>query len=147
MPNVQIESSQNMGNGSNPVCSPSGAYNDDGGIPGINPPNFAPTPGIINALQSFAVWFLSYSPGAACTFAPGGGSYAYVSPIATAQFCDEMSAPQAFPPGDSLLTVQLEDTGGKVGPTAQIIVRVSTWTPAPTETPTQTAATPSPTGT
>ena len=104
----------------------------NGGIPGIDPPNFASTPDIINALQSFAIWFTYQSPGSACTFAPGGGSYAYVNPIATAQFCDPMSAPQAFPPGDSLLTVQLTDAGGNVGPTAQIIVRVSTRTPTPT---------------
>lgn len=124
------------------MCSASGAYNGDGGIPFINPPNFASTPAIINALQSFAIWFQYYSPGAACTLKFGGDCCGYVSPIATAQFCDEMSAPQAFPPGDSLLTVQLEDTGGNVGPTAQIIVRVSTWTPAPTETPTQTVGAP-----
>jgi hypothetical protein len=145
MPNLQIESSQNMGNGNNPVCSPSGAYKLNGGIPGIDPPDFASTPAIINALQSFAIWFTYQSPGSACTFAPGGGSYAYVNPIATAQFCDAMSAPQAFPPGDSLLTVQLTDAGGNVGPTAQIIVRVSTKTPTPTWTPTQPAAAPSPT--
>jgi hypothetical protein len=40
--------------------------------------------------------------------------------------------------------VQLKDTGGNVGPTAQIIVRVATWTPLPTNTPTPT---PSPTPT
>jgi len=125
-----------MGNASNPVCSPSGTYKVSGGIPGVDPPNFAATPDIINTLQSFAIWFTYQSPGAACTLAPGGGSYAYVSPGATAQFCDPMNAPQAFPPGDSLLTVQLKDTGGNVGPTAQIIVRVATWTPGPTPTPT-----------
>jgi hypothetical protein len=142
MPNLQIESSQNMGNASNPVCSSSGTLNLNGGIPGIDPPDFSARPDIINTLQSFAIWFKYQSPGSACTFAPGGGSYAYVSvsPSATAQFCDAMNAAQAFPPGDSLLTVQLKDTGGNVGPTAQIIVRVATWTPPPTGTPTQPAA-------
>jgi hypothetical protein len=143
VPNLQIESTANMGNGNNPVCGPGGGFNVNGGIPGVNPPNFAPTPAIINALQSFAVWFTYIqSSGQACTFAPGGGGYAYVNSLATAQFCDPMSLPQAFPQGDSLLTVQATDAGGNVGPTAQIIVRVFTWTPTPTKTPTQPTATP-----
>jgi hypothetical protein len=143
IPNVQIESSRNMGNASNPVCSSSGAFHINGGIPGIDPPDFTPTTDIINTLQSFEFWFSYYSPGGACTFAQGGGTYAYVS-NGTAQLCDQMNSAQAFPPGDSLLTVQLKDTGGNVGPTAQIIVRVATWTPLPTNTPTPT---PSPTPT
>jgi hypothetical protein len=136
-----------MGNGNNPVCSPGGSYNVNGGIPGINPPDFTPTTDIINTLQSFAIWFTYQSPGYACTAAPGGGSWAYVNSAATAQFCDQMSAPQAFPVGDSLLTAQLMDMGGNVGPTAQIIVRVSTRTPTPSVTPTQPTATPTATPT
>jgi hypothetical protein len=136
-----------MGNGNNPVCGPDGSYNVNGGIPGINPPDFTPTSDIVNTLQSFAIWFTYQSPGYACTYAPGGGSYAYVNSSATAQFCDRMSAPQAFPPGDSLLTAQLMDMGGNVGPTAQIIVRVFTWTPTPSKTPTQPTATPTRTAT
>ena len=147
VPRLQIESTRNMGNGNNPVCSPDGSYNVSGGIPGINPPDFTPTSDIINTLQSFAIWFTYQSPGYACTFAPGGGSYAYVNSAATAQFCDRMSAPQAFPPGDSLLTAQLMDMGGNVGPTAQIIVRVPTRTPTPTVTPTRPTATPTATAT
>jgi hypothetical protein len=136
-----------MGSGINPVCSPSGAFNVYGGILGINPPDFTPTSAIINTLQSFAVWFTYIqSTLSACTSGPGGGYSDFVSPnlallgrtpqSATAQFCDGMSAPQAFPPGDSLLTAQLTDTAGNVGPTAQIIVRVATWTPVVTSTPT-----------
>jgi hypothetical protein len=146
MPNVQIESSQRMGNGSNPVCSSSGAFNVNGGIPGIDPPDFTPTSDIINTLQSFAIWFTYQSPGSACTLKPGGDCCSYVSPSTTAQFCDKMNSAQSFPPGDSLVTVQLRDTGGNVGPAAQIIVRVATWTPVPTSTSTFTA-TPSPTPT
>jgi len=142
VPNLQIESTRNMGNANNPVCSSGGGYNVNGGIAGIDPPNFAPEPAIITALRSFAVGFVyTKSTGDACTFVNGGGGYSFVSPIATAQFCDPMSLPQAFPPGDSLLTVQLTDAGGNVGPTAQIIVRVSTWTPTLTVTPTRPTAT------
>jgi hypothetical protein len=147
MPQLQIESTQDMGNGSNPVCSSNGSENVNGGIPGVNPPDFTPTSSIINTLQSFAVWFTYQSPGYACTFAPGGGSYSYVNSSATAQFCDEMNLPQAFSTGDSLLTAQLMDAGGNVGPTAQIIVRVFTWTPTPTVTPTRPTATPTVTAT
>jgi hypothetical protein len=147
IPLVQIEGTRNMGNGTNPVCSPNGSYNVNGGIPGIDPPDFTPTTDIINALQSFAIWFTYQSPSYACTYALGGGSYSYVKSSATAQFCDRMSAPQAFPIGDTLLTAQLMDVGGNVGPTAQIIVRVATRTPTPTVTPTQPTATPTRTAT
>ena len=147
VPRLQIESTRNMGNGNNPVCSPDGSYNGNGRIPGINPPDFTPTSDIVNTLQSFAIWFTYQSAGYACTAAPGGGSWAYVKSAATAQFCDQMSAPQAFPVGDSLLTAQLMDAGGNVGPTAQIIVRVSTRTPTPSVTPTRPTATPTATPT
>jgi hypothetical protein len=108
-----------------------------GGIPGINPPNFSPdanpTPGFIsNALNDFACRFQALSPGFACTYVDSSGGARTVNENATVQFCDTVANVAAFRPGDSIVTVQLRDTAGNIGPTAQIVVRVVT----PTRTPT-----------
>ncbi len=131
-PDLQLENTQNMGAGSTAVCDigPGG-----GGIPGINPADFGPSQFVSNALADFACRFEFHLPASPCTL-DGNGIEATIGPVApTAQFCDQVSATAAFPEGDSLLTVQLADVVGNIGPTAQIVVRVVTPTPFPTPTP------------
>lgn len=121
-----------MGDGSTDVCDvgPGG-----GGIPGIDPPDFGPSQFVSNALADFSCRFESHTSGSPCTL-DRNGIEATVSPLATTQFCDQVSFTAAFPQGDSLVTVQVVDIQGNVGPTAQAIVRVVTPTPAPTFTAT-----------
>ncbi len=138
-PDLQIESTTDLGNGSTAVCDTQPPLQGGGGIPGIPTPYFGPDPGptpfITNALNDFACRF-TYQGSAPCTFIDDSGQEKTVSGISGAvQFCDQVAATATFPtpaPGESgtLLTVQLRDTVGNTGPTAQIIVRVVTPTPA-----------------
>ncbi|HXQ21708.1 MAG TPA: hypothetical protein VN812_08540 [Candidatus Acidoferrales bacterium] len=142
-PDLQIESAQDMGaNPINAQCASGPASSGGGGIPGINPPNFTPDPNatpsfITNALTNFACRFQAFAGDTRCTFVDDSGESSFVTPGSVIQFCDAVTTTAAFQPGDSVLTVQLRDTSGRVGPTAQIVIRVAT--PSPTATGTATA--------
>ena len=131
-PDLQIESDQNMGAGSTAVCDigPTG-----GGIPGINPADFGPSQFVSNALADFACRFEFHLAASPCTLNRNGLESTLGTVATTAQFCDQVSTTAAFPLGDSVVSVQVVDVQGHVGPTAQIIVRVVTPTPIPTVTP------------
>jgi hypothetical protein len=123
-PNLQIEGTRDMG-----VPGPTPCM---GGIQGIDPPDFGPSLTITSALQSFACQFASFTPLLPCTLDPVGNKN-YLSPMSTGQFCDQTVQPaQAFQLGDTVLTVQLQDNMGVLGPTAQIVVRLPPPTPTPT---------------
>lgn len=138
-PDLQIETTQGLGNASPAVCDIGPTSAGGGGVFGISVPDFTlepsagPAPGTISgALADFACRFSYSNPGFQCTYwdpaTPG-----YVSPGSSAQFCDQTAANAAFNPGDSILTVRLRDVNGNIGPTKQIVVRVNT--PMPTRTP------------
>lgn len=131
-PDLQIESTTNMGNGSTTVCDTGPVSSGGGGIPGVAPPSFQDNvASITDALNDLACRFQSYTASAACTFTDASGEPRFVTPGATVQFCDFMAKTTEFPPGDSLVTVRLRDIAGNTGPTAQIVVRVATPTPTP----------------
>ena len=131
-PDLQIENEQQMGEGSTAVCDIGPGA---GGIPGINPPDFGPSQFVSDALADFACRFESHLAASPCTL-NASGLDSTLGPVApTVQFCDQVSTTAAFPEGDSLLSVQVADIRGNIGPTAQIIVRVVTPTPPPTPTP------------
>ena len=131
-PDLQIESTHDLGAGSTVVCDVGlGA----GGIPGVSPPDFGPSRFISDALADFACRFEFHLPASACTLNSNGITSTIGPDTPTAQFCDQVSATAAFPKGDSLLTVQVADVAGNIGPTAQIVVRVVTPTPLPTPAP------------
>ena len=100
-----------------------------GGVPAIDPPNFDPTQNIINTVNDLACRFLDGAGnpvgrgGDACVLFPSG-EFHFVNPQTTLQFCGFIDRPLEFQPGDTLVTVQLRDTDGNLGPSAQIVVRV-----------------------
>jgi hypothetical protein len=101
------------------------------GIPGVNPPDFGAGQTITDILTDFSCRFIRFTTGAPCTYIDATGDARVVSPDAEVQFCDYVSSGAIFQPGDSLLTVQLADVQGNLGPVAQIVVRVATPTPTP----------------
>lgn len=129
-PDLWIESTQNLGNGSPAICDTGPVSSGGGGVPGINPPNFAPEPTptfVTNALNDFACRF---DPGvnvnAPCTLTDSTRDPKLITPGASIQFCDFVASNATFPPGEAVLTARLRDMGGNLGPTAQIVVRVPT---------------------
>ncbi|MCX8073281.1 MAG: hypothetical protein N3C12_12640 [Candidatus Binatia bacterium] len=134
-PDLQIQNSRAMGNGSLTVCDTGPPSQGGGGVPGVWPPRFDPADTFVtNALQDFACRFdPSVSASAPCTMLDPGREPSLVVATSTAQFCDFVAATAVFPPGDNILTVRLRDAQGNPGPTAQIVVRVAT--PTATRTP------------
>ncbi len=138
-PDLQIESTQSLGDGSAAVC--------EGGVPGINPPDFGPSQAVANALNDLACHFVAATaPGFACTQNEFGQT-AFVGSGTQAQFCFFVPQSLALPDGETTLNVQLRDTAGNLGPLRSAIVRVGSGPPAPTFTPSPTPTTPAPTRT
>lgn len=135
-PDLQIQSNRDLGNGSTNVCDKGSVTEGGGGIPGIPTPNAAEgDPVITDALNDFACRFQVFTGTSACTKTDESGIEKRIAPDSVVQFCGFLPPPAAFHPGDSVVTVQLRDTQGNLGPTAQIVVRVYTPTPTPTATP------------
>jgi len=141
-PDLQIQNTRDMGNGSSQVCDTGPASSGGGGIPGINPASFAPgNPTISDALNDFACRFDPFvSASSPCTIKDPGREPKTIMTDATAQFCDVVTTTAEFPTGESVVTVKLRDVIGNLGPTAEIVVRVATLAPTPTRTASRTAS-------
>lgn len=125
-PDLQMETTENLGNGSATVCDGQPASEGGGGIPGINPPNFGPGQDITNALQDFACRMTAFQPSSPCTL-NRFGNFGVLTPGGltgtSRQFCHIIRSIEEFPVADTILTAQSRDTGGFIGPTRQIVVR------------------------
>lgn len=132
-PDLQIESSRDMGNGSVEVCDR--RRPNIGGIPGIRRPDFSETQHISDAINDFACRFETFIESeSSCTLTPTG-DYSFVKKESTTQFCMIVARAYAFPEGETLLSVRLRDEQGNPGPVKHMrIVRP----PAPSQkTPSQ----------
>ncbi len=128
-PDLQIESSRPLGDGSAAVCL--------GGIPAVHPPDFSFSQSISDALNDFGCNF-SLSMQGACT-QNSYGQPMFLGSGTQAQFCAQVSRNFTIPNGDTVLTLRVRDTAGQLGPPAQIILRIGDLpTPAPTSAETQT---------
>jgi hypothetical protein len=117
-PDLEIESNRDMGNGSPEVCDR--RKPNIGGIPGINPPSFAETQRVSDALNDFGCRFETFiESDSSCTLEPNG-DYSFVSKETTTQFCMMVARAYAFPVGETLLTLRVRDTEGNPGPTKQM---------------------------
>ncbi|HVO24434.1 MAG TPA: hypothetical protein VMW56_12495 [Candidatus Margulisiibacteriota bacterium] len=130
-PDLQIEVSRSIGNGSDAVCD--NTTGNFGGVPGIDPPSYAGTQTITNALNDLACRFNDGSgvrkpggrtPDAACPIF-GDGESRFVDPTATIEFCGFIDVPLAFPDGDTIVTARVLDTSGIPGPQRQIVIRIN----------------------
>jgi hypothetical protein len=128
-PDLQVEVSRPLGNGSAAVCDSSGAM--AGGVPAVDPPSFNTAQSIVDAVNDLACRFVDGSgkpgprrnPDDSCVMFISGES-GFVGQNSTIQFCGFVNGFMEFPPGDTLVTVRLRDEGGNPGPIAQLVVRV-----------------------
>jgi len=127
---LQILASNALGDGSPAVCDV-GPRPDEpiGGVPAVNPIDFGASQQITDAINDFACRF-DFHTGAdtACTL-DELGNFAFASKAVepgTRQYCavPAIGRELAFPSGDTTLTVQLVDSGGNVGNTATLILRI-----------------------
>jgi hypothetical protein len=128
-PDLQVEVSRAIGNGSTKVCDD--VQGDFGGVPGINPPSYADTQAITDALNDLACRFNdgTGTPGgrfedSACVQYPDG-EFRFVDPEATVEFCGFISVPLQFPAGDTIVSARVLDVNGVPGPPSQIVIRIT----------------------
>jgi hypothetical protein len=130
-PDLQLLVSQPLGDGSAAVCD--NMPPDAGGIPAVNPTDYAFTQPISDAINDLGCRFVDglgrplgrSTSQDACTLAlDGSGEFRFVSPGSTTQFCGAIAPPFAFPLGDTLVTVRLRDQGKNLSLPAQIVIRV-----------------------
>ena len=127
-PDLEIETSRDMGNGSPEVCDRQRP--NIGGVPGINPPNFAETQKVSNTINDFACRFETFiESDGSCTM-NRNGDYSFVSKDTTTQFCMIVARAYMFPVGKTLLSVRVRDSEGNPGPVKQVWIYRPT-TPAP----------------
>ena len=128
LPNLRVEVSRNLGDGSTAVCDNSPG--DFGGVPAVDPPDFSPTAFVAAAINDFACRFEDEfgAPGGrtdnSCVAFPDGRFY-FVAKGTTVQFCGSIEKPFAFPTGDTVVTGRVSDVAGNVSQPAQIVVRIS----------------------
>ena len=129
LPDMQVEVSQDLGNGSPAVCDRAGPT--PGGVPKTDPPSFDPTMTVIDAVNDLGCRFLDGSGNPvgrklneACTKLPPTDDYMFVSPDSTIQFCGFIDSLLVFPAGDTTVTARLRDADGNPGPPAHIVIHI-----------------------
>ncbi len=129
-PDLQIEVSRSIGNGSATVCD--NEQPNLGGVPAINPPDFSDNPTIDNRLNDLGCRFEDGEgrpQGRSCAEENAcvrfdDGHFGCVAEGTRQQYCAPISRPLEFPTGDTLVTVRVRDGVGNLGAPAQLIIRV-----------------------
>ena len=128
-PDLWIEASRPLGDGSSDVCD-KGPPPDLGGVPAFEPPNFnVDLPNVRGALIDFACRFqVHVRSDDACTV-NSLGNFRFASTTITSQtiqFCFEpaIGSEVALPHGSTVFTARVRDKQGGVGDPVQIVVQV-----------------------
>jgi hypothetical protein len=133
-PDLQVQVSRPLGNGSPAVCDVPDPRNPTpspgGGVPGIDPPSFDLTQSNIDSVNDFACRFrdgagnpIARGRTDSCVLFPSG-DYNFVDSGSTIQFCASIDGVIAFQTGDTLVTARLRDVNGVVGLSSSLIIRV-----------------------
>lgn len=117
-PDLEIQSSRDLGDGSREVCDR--RRPKIGGIPGINPPSFKETQRVADAINDLACRFETFiESDAGCTLNKNG-DYQFINADSSTQFCMIVARAYLFPVGRTLLSVRLRDVEGNPGPVKEI---------------------------
>ena len=120
---LEIQVDRPLGNGSTAVCDFGGSM--PGGVPAINPANFANTSQIDDIINDFACRFDTHSASnLACTL-DALGNFSFANNLTFIQYCSApvVGSEAAFPSGDTRVTVRLR-AGSVAGVPRTIIIRV-----------------------
>lgn len=134
-PDLMVEVSRPLGNGSPAVCDVSGTPGPGtqlaGGVPAIDPASFQPTQANIDAVNDLACRFVDGTgqpigrvPSESCVKILPTADYIFVDTNSTIQFCGFITGVSPFPTGDTTVTVRLRDIAGNPGAAAQLVVHV-----------------------
>jgi hypothetical protein len=129
-PDLQIEVTQPLGDGSAAVCD--NMMPMLGGVPATNPPDFGDDPGVADRLNDLGCRFIGGAgemtghpcdDSSACVLGIDGQHHCAAGD-SSIQFCGSISQNLEFPSGDTLVTARVRDVRGNLGPPQQLIVRV-----------------------
>lgn len=118
-----------IGNGSSAVCDNGPVSSGGGGIPGFDPPSFAATQSVTDALVDFAcrVDVHQVSAPNPCTLNSSGVEEVLTAgglPSSARQFCYLANVQNAkLALGDTIFAVQVRDTQGNLGPRQEVVLR------------------------
>ena len=128
-PDLQIQATRDLGNGSAVVCDDTAP--NFGGVPGIAPPDLGDPSAIAGALNDFGCRFIDGSGmtqgrtcAQSCIRFADGEFHCVEEGHTEEQFCAAIDRPLQFPGGDTLVTARVRDVLGNLGPPAQLIIRV-----------------------
>jgi len=127
-PDLQIEATHDLGNGSDRICDVGPEPNQPlGGVPGIDPPSFDfSSTQVVAALNDFGCRFDVHTNQFPCTF-DSQGNPSFVHPlISTLQYCtvSVLSDALQFPRGNTLVSVQVRDDRGNIGFPQHLVIQV-----------------------
>jgi len=117
-PDLEIETTHDMGDGSRAVCDK--RRPTIGGVPGIKPPNFAETQTVSDALNDLSCRFETFIESQMSCTMDRNGDFSFVKPDSTLQFCMIVARAWAFPVGRTLVSARVRDTDGNPGPVKQV---------------------------
>ncbi len=120
-PDLEIESERDLGDGSPAVCDK--RKPNIGGVPGVNPPSFAETQKISDAINDLGCRFETFIESESACTETKNGNYAFVKKDTMTQFCMMVARAWSFPVGDTLLSVRVRDAQGNPGPVKQMRIR------------------------
>ena len=117
-PDLEIQTTRDIGDGSRAVCDK--RRPTIGGVPGINPPNFAETQTVSDALNDLSCRFETFIESQMSCTMDRNGDYSFVKPDTTLQFCMIVARAWGFPVGRTLVSARVRDTDGNPGPVKQV---------------------------
>lgn len=125
LPDLQTLVSRALGNGSPAVCD-DGPSPPIGGVPATVPPAFGGSQAAANAINDLSCRFDARSSTATACTRDSFGTYGFVNPASTVQFCTSpgVGTELAFPLGDTIVTARVRDVVGQPGQPRSIAVRV-----------------------
>jgi hypothetical protein len=134
-PDLEIQVSRPLGNGSAEVCDQ--RLPKVGGIPALEPPSFAATAKVAATLNDLSCRFHTFIESAESCTLDKYGDYSFVESGSTTQFCMVVARAWNFQAGDTTVSVRLRDIEGNPGPVSRFVLR-KTFRPTPTVGPTRT---------
>ena len=138
-PDLEVQFSRDLGNGSTAVCDKQRP--NIGGIPAIEPTSWKASQKVTDTLTDAACRFEIFIDSASSCTVNKRGDFSFITPDSMIQYCMVVAKAWEFPVGETTVTARVLDVEGNPGPVAQFrLHRLPPGTPikrvAPTKTPT-----------
>jgi hypothetical protein len=130
LPDLHMLVTRDLGDGNPEVCDVDIENSIFGGIPGIDPPLFSDSVGVIDAINDLGcrVNDGTGSPVGRTLVSPctrdSLGEFTFVNPLSTVQFCLPIARAWRYPEGDTITAARVRSIDGALSAVEEIVVRV-----------------------